>query len=296
MESMHKEKLLEKYPVPVTLECTKKIIDQMQYSICKINNKCGRGTGFFCYIPYEKTKIPVMITNNHIINEEIIKNNKIIRVTLNDDKQYIDIKLDNKRKIYTNIKDDITIIEIKDEKKEIKEFLEIDPNIFKNNINLFNENIYLLQYPKYLHMQIASVSYGFLREINNNSDIILSCSTESGSSGSPILNISNNKVIGIHKESSSTYNYNKGIILRIPIDGFIKKNDLIDVNNKDESLKTPMDECVDNNKKKDNEIKMKLKIGKNDINEDIYFLDNTDGYYGRIPNMSFPKMSVLKIL
>jgi hypothetical protein len=61
-------------------------------------------------------------------------------------------------------------------------------------------------------------------------------------------------------------------------------------------LKYPINEYLNKINQKNNEIKQLLKIEKKDINEDIYFLDNTDGYYGRIPNMSFPKMSVLKIL
>ena len=39
------------------------------------------------------------------------------------------------------------------------------------------------------------------------------CSTENGSSGSPILNISNNKIIGIHKQSTKTKEYNIGAFL-----------------------------------------------------------------------------------
>ena len=50
------------------------------------------------------------------------------------------------------------------------------------------------------------------------------CSTRGGSSGSPILNLSN-KVIGIHKEC--TNKYNKGTFLDYPIKDFIKKIILI---------------------------------------------------------------------
>ena len=187
------EKLLNKYPAPIQKDCIKVILQQIENCICKINNKKGRGTGFFCYIPYENEnkKIPVMITNNHIIDENIFNENKNknIRVTINDDEKNIDIKIDNDTKFYTNIKEDITIIEIKKE-KEIKEFLEIDNNIFDDNANIFNENIYILQYPKDLNNQKACVSFGIIKEItniNNIHNIIHLCSTESGSSGSPIL-------------------------------------------------------------------------------------------------------------
>ena len=64
-----KEKLLNKYPLPVTIDETELILKQMRYSICKIENKNGDGTGFFCQILNRK----LLITNNHVINEEIIK-------------------------------------------------------------------------------------------------------------------------------------------------------------------------------------------------------------------------------
>ena len=85
MSDINKEKLLNKYPVPITIDCTNKILNQMKHSICKIKNKKGKGTGFFCFIPNKN--ISLMITNNHVIDEEIIKENNIIGVTLNDDKE-----------------------------------------------------------------------------------------------------------------------------------------------------------------------------------------------------------------
>ena len=226
MSDINKEKLLNKYPVPITIDCTNKILNQMKYSICKIKNKKGKGTGFFCFIPNKN--ISLMITNNHVIDEEIIKENNIIGVTLNDDKEKIDIKLDNNRKIYTNKLYDVTIIEMKSEK--IKEYIELDLNILNDNPNIYNESIYIPQYPEYGAEQKCAVSYGILKEINNEYDIIHLCSTKFGSSGSPILNISNNKLIGIHKESSNKYNYNKGTLLKTPINEFLNNINLIKKN------------------------------------------------------------------
>ena len=97
------EKLLETNPVPVSIETKKKILFQMQNCICKINNSNGKGTGFFCYITNIKNqniKYPVLITNNHVINEQIIEESKSIKLSLNDDDtKTIDINLKN-RKIY----------------------------------------------------------------------------------------------------------------------------------------------------------------------------------------------------
>ena len=49
------------------------------------------------------------------------------------------------------------------------------------------------------------------------------CSTDNGSSGAPILNSSNNKLIGIHKGASNNHNFNKGTILIFPIKEFLLK-------------------------------------------------------------------------
>ena len=63
-----------------------------------------------------------MMTNNHVINEDILKD-KIIYVGINDDKEKKTIDISN-RKIYTNKVYDTTIIEIKPEIDAINDFLE----------------------------------------------------------------------------------------------------------------------------------------------------------------------------
>ena len=56
-----------------------------------------------------------MITTNHIIDEEHIKNNKLIKLSLNDNDD-INIDISEKRRVYTNKLFDTTIIEIFPEK------------------------------------------------------------------------------------------------------------------------------------------------------------------------------------
>ena len=253
MTEVEKEKALDLYPLPVTIEGTNIILEQMKKCICKIENKNGNGTGFLCYIPYKNKKLEVMMTNNHIINEDIIKNNKSIEISLNDNKEKKIINIE-KRKIYTSIKYDTTIIPINSEEDKINNFLEIDEEIFNNNI--YNKSIYILQYPRInLGEQKASVSYGILKNIQDEYNIIHYCYTEHGSSGSPILNLLNKKIIGIHKESVKKYNYNRGTYLKYPIIEYINNIYL---------------------NKKGNEINMIIKIEKEDINKDKYFLDNND--------------------
>jgi len=84
----------------------------------------------FFKILFQNKLLPVLITNNHILKERDIKNNKIIELTLYNNiekkSEDISITIDNSRKRYTNSEIDITIIEIKPEEDKIKNYLEID--------------------------------------------------------------------------------------------------------------------------------------------------------------------------
>ena len=150
---------------------------------------------------------------------------------INKEKKIKIINLSN-RKSYTNAEYDITIIQLKDD-DDIDNFLELDDNILNNilendnNKNNYNhiylkETIYILQYPE----GKLSVSYGLLDNIleDKRYNFNHSCSTKTGSSGSPIINLSNKKVIGIHKEGMKGINYNRGTFLNYPIREFINGN------------------------------------------------------------------------
>ena len=186
MEEINQEKILDKYPLPVTIEKTNIILDQLKKCVCKIRTIKGDGSGFFCYIPFNNKKLPVLITNYHIIDDNFIKENKNITVTLNDDSEDKNIIIDNNKNIYTSNIYDTTIIEIKKEIENINDFLELDENIFKENPNILNESIYILQYPKYVDKQKASIGYGIFKQINGF-NINHYCCTKDGSSGSPII-------------------------------------------------------------------------------------------------------------
>ena len=120
---------------------------------------------------------------------------------------------------------DTTIIEIKPE-DEIDTFLDVDENAFKKDYSKFYEKyspIYILQYPQ---GKFASHAVGAIDKIKKEI-LFHSCSIENGSSGSPILLLSNFKVIGIHKGSKKINNedgINFGIWIKFPIEEFNKKN------------------------------------------------------------------------
>ena len=69
------------------------------------------------------------------------------------------------------------------------------------------EIIYILQYPLGIE---CFVSYGQLDVVKNKNNYYIkhNCSTQYGSSGSPIILIENSKVIGIHLQGYNIKNYN----------------------------------------------------------------------------------------
>ena len=192
------ESEISEYADPISIDCLEIILEQIKKCICNI--KIGKkATGFFCYIPHDNKKIPVLMTNNHVINKEKINEYSNLMVTLGYKKENKHIKIDENRKIYTSEKYDTTIIEIKEEDK-INDYLELDEDIFEEGEeqNLTNKNIYIIQYPSMdKGSQIASLSSGKIKKIQDYFICHL-CGTKPGSSGSPILKVENNKLIGIH--------------------------------------------------------------------------------------------------
>jgi len=102
---------------------------QLESKICKIKTQDNKtGTGFFIKIPFPDKfhLLPVLITNNHILGDTDLLINKIISITINDDKEKRFLKIDKTRKTFTSKDLDVTIIEIKPEEDEIKYFLDLD--------------------------------------------------------------------------------------------------------------------------------------------------------------------------
>ena len=241
MESFVKEKYIEDYHQPISLQSSEKIIEQMKNCVFKINLLNGtKGTGFFCKIPYNNNILKLLITNNHIIDENILNRNEKILISINNNKDK-EIILED-RKYYTNKEYDITIIEIK-EKDGINHYLEIDEDIIKNksNISYIKQTIYTIQYES--DKKEASVSYGIIKgmEEKHNYTFEHLCSTFNGSSGSPILNTKTNKLIGIHKEALIKKNVNRGTFLNYALNDFI-----IQMNNNFTSLSSSL-KAIKNN-------------------------------------------------
>ena len=216
MDVIFHEKEIKNYPEPVTMEMTEIILNQMKNSICAISIINGKhGTGFFCRINTYDKEFPVLVTNNHILNEEDLKNNKSLEILINNQRKEINLK--ENRFIYSNNELNITLLEIL-KTDEINNYLQFDEDLYNQSfdINLYrNKSIYILQYPN--HYGQPKVSYGTIKDIEDNR-IYYNCNTSRGSSGSPILNFKNNKVIGIHVGGSKYFNFNKGIFSKSIID------------------------------------------------------------------------------
>ena len=229
-----KEKYIDSLPIPVSFEGTQKIIEQINSGICLISNDNKKGTGFFVEIPYKFNLLHALITSNQVINKDDLLYVKNISIYINNDNKTKTLKLDRNRKIYTNEKLNITIIEIKENENINDKYLELDDEIInylnlnkKKNLNHFdkiysNESIYILNYFK---VQDINIEYGKLSHINN-SELYYQCNIKEDSSGSPILLTNNQKLIGIHNKNSKKYT--KGNLLAYSIYEFLKiKNNLL---------------------------------------------------------------------
>ena len=135
-----KEQYLKDSLAPVSIKTTEIILDQMKNCVCKIHKGKVNGTGFFVQVSYDNQILNLLITNNHVLNEQDIAAGKSINISLNNEQIFKEIKIDSKRKKYTNKDLDVTIIEINNE-DNIKNYLSLDDNILNNNINNYN-NIY----------------------------------------------------------------------------------------------------------------------------------------------------------
>ena len=236
MDIIEEKKIID-FPRSISINEIKKILEQIKNDgICIIHGK-EKGNGFFIKIPYlNGKKLRVLITCNHVLNKNYLDNAKKLTLTLRNNKN-IELDLKNKNRIIrTYEKYDITIIEIKKNESNIKYFLELDDNykycdIFKK------QTIYILHY---YELKKESISFGLLNNIEIKDEFIFNhlSDTTGGSSGSPIFNLSTNKVIGIHKGCSRDYNFNKGIFLKEPLKVFIdsiKNDNNINKNYKEEN-------------------------------------------------------------
>ena len=266
---------------------TIKLMNQQKKSLCKIQTKKGISSGFLCCIPD-----PVLISSNKVLGEEELKTGKEIIISFNNDETFKIINIDKKRITFTIDKTDdevevgISIIEIRPIEDNLldQEFLELDENIFKNDLEFKLKNIYLLHY-KFGEKSICST--GIINNVERNKyKIEHNVNIGNYSEGCPIL-LYNNKVIAVQGKINSIGKFNKGILLNFLINKYYKKNKNKNINininkgnlnlkgidkhkeggenvnyNKGKLIKVPIKEFSEKFKNKENEILIKVKIKK----------------------------------
>ena len=209
----------ENYPEPINTKGIETILHQMKRCICKIykdDNVIGAGY-FFNIVNSEKLiQFPVLLMNNNIFLSLNSNNNGIIKVSIDEDKTFLNINLDVTYIIQINDSNSI-LVEIKNEeitKLDIIEISELD-NLEKENhsqntlytLNLNNKNEVV-------------VFYGNLNKVNNN---FFCCFLNDSIQGLSIFSINNFRLIGLIKENNENSKFSKGIFIQPYIKEIILK-------------------------------------------------------------------------
>ena len=204
--------------VTISSEKLNIILPQSHKCFCKIINNKINQAGYLCKIPFPDSNNLkfVLIVNNYLF-KEFIEKEKIIQFE-NFDHYLYKINIDESRFIYNNRQFNITIIEIKeDDGLDINSFLEIDDQIFKENLKeIYKEqsDIYTI---KLSSNELIQISKGIILKIiddkfDSNIDLLM---------GDGLLfNYSNYKVIGVKLAVSNKLI--KGAFLKIPIIEYFK--------------------------------------------------------------------------
>jgi len=144
MDEIKKEDINNEAGIIVSFKKLKKIANSgIEKCICKImqeieiegEKKLKSGTGFFFKIPDINFKM--FITNNHVINKEILEKSKKLNIEIEEEEKEINLVL--KRYKMTNEDLDFTVIEILN-KDNINNFLEVDKYI--NSYDYAKEQIF----------------------------------------------------------------------------------------------------------------------------------------------------------
>ena len=196
----------EKLDINSKIEGIKVIYKQMHDCICD--------KGFFCILPYFGEKIPVFITSTEVLYDNFLKKEHEIIVSINYGKVKTKINLDENNILFKSEEFQILIIKIDSNNNLTKNnFLEFDDNLYENN------HIYILR--------TSGVSYGYLvKQVKQF--FLYSCKVES--LGAPIINLENNKVIGLTiKYKINTENFYLGTFLKYAVNEINKIKNQISI-------------------------------------------------------------------
>ena len=199
----------------------------MKHSICYLCYNKWSDNGFFCKIPYKGKLLKTLIVCNHSINEEVITLNDI-KISFNNQKYTLELHGGTDRIIYSSKEYDVTFIEIKDEDNlKFVQFLELDDFLLEERYPLlkYKSSVYIPHY--YLGGSGVCVSYGLIHSISGDDNILRIIINTAPNSSSPILNVNNNKVVGIKLGKSKFSEFNIGRPLKQPIIEFNRDKNII---------------------------------------------------------------------
>ena len=185
-------------------------------SLCFIETSYKRASGFLIKFMKNNEDFCCLMTNEHIVEKELVENKESIIFYYDNKKERREIILDKGNRYIKHFKNDLTIdatvVEILPEDYIPNDYFLIPDNYYMNNFDkLKGKEITILQYPSEKYKD-AKYSTGKLIEIfgddGNKYEFSHLASTLHGSSGSPIfLKIDTVKIIGIHKSGGDLKNF-----------------------------------------------------------------------------------------
>ena len=204
-------------------------------TIVRIEYKGKVSTGFFMKINLKENQQNFLVTCDHCISQNDIDLQITISIFYGNKNQKSEkkIELDNNKrfmKSFINLGYDATIIEIlsEDEIPEDK-YLYPDMNYINGYEQYIKMEVYTAGYPSVdLYKGEKHFSTGIIKALKDNKGHFShDCPTKRGSSGSPLLNISQ-QVIGIHFGCNNKETINFGIFIGVIIENLKKdENNII---------------------------------------------------------------------
>ena len=185
----------------------------------KIKVPKGTGTGFFIKLERNKKPFYCLMTNQHVIESEMILNKEIIFLYDNEERLISEIKLNIKERIIICfmelLKLDVTLVEIIPKDNINYQTYFLLPYNFNNDFNphqFMIKDIEIMQYPQGGEQ---CFSYGKTCGLypDNYNIFIHNCNTNFGSSGGPIFLSGDQRVIAIHKGVYNAIKENAGLFI-----------------------------------------------------------------------------------
>ena len=185
----------------------------------ELSNDKGVASGFFLQLKRNNKNFYCLMTNAHVVKEDMIKNKEKIKIKYDIEEKELNLELNEEERIiicYEGFGYDISIIEIipKDEIKDKTYFLE--PNT-ANYDNFIEKEIQIIQFPDGERLSISKAK--ITGKLKTYDDMFFhEASTEKGSSGSPIVLKNDDRVLGIHKGAIEGKEKNIGIFIKTIIE------------------------------------------------------------------------------